>query len=147
MPTMLKLAHIDLFIKVTKINNGKYWVLAEDDGEYVYIRHLIDLGNDIHYGPLWSEDRNQRGEIVQEIGGIIFNKDKPEDNVPCLILQDDFLLLGCIRDNKIYLLDEDGYKTYDDLEDFIDEYDNDNMPDFTVNENTHFYLLPPTIKD
>lgn len=147
MPKMLKLAHIDLFIKVTEINNGKYWVLAEDDGEYILLQHILDLTDEASYCPIWSEDRNQRGQIIQEIDGIIFNKDKPEDNVPCLILQDNFLLLGCIKDNVIYLLDEDGYKTYATEEDFVDEYDVDKVPDFIVNENTHFYILPPAIKD
>lgn len=144
---MLKLGYADVFIKVTEINNGKYWVLAEDDGEYILLQHILDLTDEASYCPIWSEDRNQRGQIVQEIDGIIFIKDKPEDNVPCLILQDNFLILGCIKDNKIYLLDEDGYKTYATEEDFVDEYDVDKVPDFIVNENTHFYLLPPAIKD
>ena len=147
MPKMLKLGYADVFIKVTETYNGKYWVLAEDDGEYVSIHHLIDLEDKAHYCPLWTEDRNQRGEIVQEIDGIIFTKDKPEDNVPCLILQDNFLILGCIKNNVIYLLDKDGYKTYATEEDFVDDYDVDKVPDFTINENTHFYVLPPAIKD
>lgn len=144
---MLKLGYADVFIKITKIHNGKYWVLAEDDGEYILLQHILDLTDEASYCPIWSEDRNQRGQITQEIDGIIFIKDKPEDNVPCLILQDNFLLLGCIKDNVIYLLDEDGYKTYATEEDFVDEYDVDKVPNFTINENTHFYVLPPAIKD
>lgn len=147
MAAMLQLGYADVFIKVTKIYNGKYWVLAEDDGEYVLLQHILDLTDEASYCPIWSEDRNQRGQIVQEIDGIILTKDKPEDNVPCLILQDSFLLLGRIKDNKIYLLDKDGYKTYHTKEDFVDEYDADKVPNFTVNENTHFYLLPPIDKD
>lgn len=147
MPKMLKLGYADVFIKVTEMYKGKYWVLAEDDGEYVSIHHLLDLEDKAHYCPLWTEDRNQRGEIIQEIDGIIFKKDKPENNVPCLILQDNYLILGCIIDDKIYVLNEDGYKTYDSLQKFIDTCGTDEMPDFTVNENTHFYLLPPAIKD
>lgn len=139
MPKMLKLAHIDLFIKVTEINNGKYWVLAEDDGEYVIIHNIVDLEQKYYYEPLWTEDRNQRGEIVQEIDDIIFTKDKPENNVPCLILQDNYLIVGCVKNNIIYFLTEEGYIT--------SSNDAEYMPDFTVNENTHFYLLPPIEKD
>ena len=142
MTAMLKLGYADVFIKVTEIYNGKYLVLVEDDGDYFCIHHLLDLKDEAHYCPLWSQDRKQHDEIIQEIDGIILTKDKPEDNVPCLILQDSFLILGCIKDNKIYLLDKDGYKTYHTEEDFVDEYDVEKVPDFIVNENTHFYLLP-----
>ena len=147
MPKMLALANIDLFIKVTEIYNGKYWVLAEDDGEYVIIHNIVDLEQMYYYQPLWTEDRNLRGEIIQEIDGIIFTTDKPEDNVPCLVLQGNFLVVGCIKDNVIYFLTEEGYITSNNEPDFIFKYDVEQMPDFTVNEDTHFYLLPPIEKD
>lgn len=147
MPKMLALGSIDLFIKITEMYIGKYWVLAEYDGEYVIIHSILDLEQKYYYQPLWTEYRNQRGEIVQEIDGITFTKDKPEDNVPCLILQDNFLLVGCIKDNVIYFLSEEGYITSSDKPSFINKYDIGHLPDFKVNENTNFYLLPPIEKD